>query len=424
MSDSLGTRHFPNFLDAYLEWCSNVNGPSNFVKFGGLFAISAALERKTWIRFKNGMHCHPNCYFIIVGPPGIRKSSSTKKAVSLIKSVEGLVSIPESVTAAALIKTMEEVNRWKSVEIGNRLYPNTSCFWYVSELIIGVNQAENSGNIVEILTDLYECGPDGWSEQNNCWSKRTLSGGEIRLFNPCLNLLACSTPEWLVRGIGRENIDSGFASRCLYIYSNQLPADEVGWAETGDYSNIKADATFFKLSRDLAVISRIVGEYIPDTSYKKAFDLWQKSNNEFMRDNPKHKFIGYYNRKPWHIMKLSQIVRAAESNELTLTARHFLQAKAIVEAEEQGMQLSFRNLGKTNDYENLEVIWGVMKKLRIFTRRQLQVETVHLMSRKALSTHLETMIDLGKVRLCLKEGNKTITYEVCDFSDLRRKGEH
>src|ERR1700686_5250171 len=81
-------RHFENFLTAYMEYCSNVSAPKQYMYWSALSVVSAAIERKLWCT-TGKLFWFPNIYTCIVGEKSTRKSSGCAIAVNLYRELPG-----------------------------------------------------------------------------------------------------------------------------------------------------------------------------------------------------------------------------------------------------------------------------------------------------------------------------------------------
>ena len=189
-------RNYPDFIKSFLHFSSSVPAPGKFLKWAALSIVAGALERKVWIR-NAGYLLHPNLYIMLVGDPGIsRKSTSSQTAMKILRKVPDMYFLSTQVTSASMILAMRESGLNRYVKLNGLSYYNSSSFLYSSEAAVTLKEIQ--GSIIELLTDFYDCQPNGWNTgEETPWEKRTKSDGPIRIFNPCLNMLACSTPNYL-----------------------------------------------------------------------------------------------------------------------------------------------------------------------------------------------------------------------------------
>jgi len=270
---------------------------------------------------------------MLVGPAGlVKKSTSSKKAFEILSACEDFRFMSTQFTSAALVNQLEAAGQGRFVEMDSEKFINSSVYIYASEAINTIKEKE--GAIIHMLTDLYDCGSDGWSNDIAGWSKETISNGRINIFNPCLNFLGCSVPEWLVKGIGKDDLKSGFASRTLFIVHEAAPERSFDWDEDiEDLSHMRP-----KLIEDLQIISHLKGEYATTKGFRQRFNKFDKDMRKFLVNNPADCLYGYFARKTWHLLKLCQILTASKSNDMIIKEGTLDDAEATLEEGEKNMK--------------------------------------------------------------------------------------
>ena len=394
-----------------MDYTQYVEAPESFLRWSALSVIAGALERKVWINFKGQMDCYPNMYVIIVGPPGlVKKSTSSKKAFELLAPIEHLSFLATQFTDAALILQLNRAGGRKVI-INNTEYNNSSVYIYASEAINTLKpQYGGEGNgLIRLLTDFYDCGKSRWSNDVG-WSKETKGDGRVNIFNPCVNLLGCSVPDWLVQSIGKEDLKSGFASRCLFVVHNEVPKRSFKWNfGTPDMTSMES-----KLTEDLIHISHLTGEYSVSEDFKVSWDVFDKHHKQYLLDNSSDKMYGYLARKPWHILKLSQIVKASRSDEMLLTEDDWDIAIKLLKDIEKPMYAAFGSTEVSRETHELFEIWEVLRKQeKALNFRQILVRFINK-DTKTIQICLMKLIELGKLRL----NPGFMTYEVIDRSAI------
>src|SRR5690606_11504383 len=125
------SRHFDNFLDAYLEYANDDFVPEKFNLWSGLSAIAGALERKVWLPWGDTFSYYPNIFVLLVALPGVGKSTALNKAIGLLQEMNlkdnRLKLIPSQVTEAKFIEMMGFSNPF---HIGTQIYNQSSGFYW------------------------------------------------------------------------------------------------------------------------------------------------------------------------------------------------------------------------------------------------------------------------------------------------------
>ena len=349
-------RNYPDFIKAFMEYTSYVEAPSKFLRWSAISTIAGALERKVWINFKDQIFCYPNHYICLIGAPGLaKKSSSSRQALGLLQEVEGVNFCGTQMTTAGLIDELRRVGSSKRFEYQGDAYAHSAVFIYSSEAAVTL-KGDMQNMLIQNLTDLYDGGPEGWN-LNAAWIKR-LKNEETKIFNPCINLLACSTPVWLVDSIGKENLDSGFASRILFVVQKGRPERSFGWKKTPSMKDMSP-----KLVEDLIEMHHLQGEYKTSPCFREKFDELDEKNKLFIEKNAGHLMIGYYARKLWHTLKLAQVLQAAKSDEMILTGERLEEAVTMIEELESDMEGAFANVNMSDAGKLIVQVWNFILSL-------------------------------------------------------------
>lgn len=388
-------RHFNDWLGAYLEYTNNTQAPEQFLRWGGISVLAAALERKTWVQYNQSI-IYPNLYVMFVGPSGIsRKSSSAAYAVDLIKRVPGIAFAPEQATPAAFVTAMVEAGGRKTVSFNRIQYQNSSVYAFSSEAVMLLKESK-SGSMVEMLTDLFDCNPGGW-HYDVAWEKRTVGRGSNRVFNPCVNLLACSTTDWLSRIIKPSDISGGFFSRVVFVVQ-RYAVEEAPTEWVDDTTNDKRILSMrTKLIEDLTYINSLKGQFIPDSDTRELHTQFMRENHNFIQANQGHKYISYYARKPFLVLKMCQSISAARSDALIIKPSDWHVAKKLVEEQEEGMDSIFITLKQAVVEMNMDKVWHFIKNKEYFTMLELQQNFGTVFTRDTMLQILRRLSDSGKI---------------------------
>src|SRR3954469_23194853 len=84
------TRHFPDFLTAYVEsFAPRSEAPERFHYWCAVHTIAGALRRRVYID-EGTFRWYPNFYIILIGPPGtVKKSTTINVGARLIREMPG-----------------------------------------------------------------------------------------------------------------------------------------------------------------------------------------------------------------------------------------------------------------------------------------------------------------------------------------------
>lgn len=401
-----------------MDYSKNVGAPDKFLMWSAISGIAAAMERKTWVHYNGVQVIYPNLYVMLIADSGIaKKSTATRPIMEIIGELDGIAKMSTQMSGASLVQQLSLAGESKVFNFGGKSYKNSSLFAFSSEAKVTIGGKSGLEGVQELLTDLYDCGRTNiWSEKNS-WDKQTLGGGKIEIFNPCLNFLACSTPSWLNDCIGRSGIEGGFASRVLFVNQKER-VDTQGWLDEADIPE-KTDEVRKLLVEDLKAINALQGAYKTLVGWKETYNKLQRETDERLDMGGEMK--AYYSRKMWHLLKISQILAADQSDTLILTPDHLLYANEILESIEGDMYSAFSMQGENKQLTSLHFCWEVMRKKGKWAKNGLHAATYRNATMAQLEDHLKTLTAMGKIKMVLTAG--PLSYEVVDNLPLGRTSE-
>jgi hypothetical protein len=411
------SRNYPSFIEAFLDYNKNLGVSQKFLLWSAISGIAGCLERRTWIVYNGTQVIFPNLFVMLIADSGIANKSTAGRAImELLYEVDGLNFMSTQMSGASLIKQMSDAGNRKTFEYEGVVYKNSSIFSYSSEAKVTIGDAKGLGGVQELLTDFYDCGdPNIWSVKKG-WNKETLSGGDITIFNPCLNLLYCSTPTWLMEAIGKNGIAGGFASRVLFISEKERFRGNLGWLDEEEVGTKNSPEERNKLIADLNSIASMAGRFKTTKGFKEAYNEILEKRNAKIDENPKGEMASYYSRKMWHCLKLSQVLAADQSDELIITPEHLMAACRLLETIESDMYAPFSTTGENKNLMSFSLVWEVMRKKPQWTKQDLVRYTYKHATSAQLDEHLKTLVTMKKIKFIPAEGQ--IVYAVLDNSAL------
>ncbi len=327
-------RHHPNFIQAFTGHYSDNFVPSKFFLWTAVSLVAAVLERKVWTTRKKGLHFYPNMYIFLVSRPGIGKSSAMKPASKLIQKMNESFGtyvrmLPDKVTEPKLFDLLgeQEYFQYKNTQIAH-----TSAYFFASE---GSTCFDDPyGGFTQTMTALYDC---------NDMSKATVSRkNEVKVVNPCVNILSGLTFVALAKILHEEGIMGGFASRVTYVIQDEVMHRESVW-EDGDSEIKNADVeSYMNLVQDLHSIHKMVGPFTPTPEYRALYNDWFPKYDLSLQVETNPKLQSLKVRRATAMMKLPMILSAAESSSRVLEARHWHMAITMMNAVEDKLPTMLR----------------------------------------------------------------------------------
>lgn len=326
------------FLRTFLDLVELTESPRIFYIWSALTGVSACLQRQAYLPFGPST-IYPNLFVLLVGPPGVRKSTAiniTKMCLSsvtqlkfapddthgqrqgLIREMAGLGLYDDEKDAIELalknansVDIMEDLNH-----INMDVDPVNKETMFIAASEFATIMGQNSLDMVTFLTKMY----DGE------YYKYSLKNSEIVLENPLINILAGSTPQNLSDILPKSAVGQGFTSRIVFVFGNYKHC-LIPWPEDLNVNLQKQIEHTYK--------------YIAD-SIHGAFDLTAEAKTflgkEYSRpanlNDPR--FIHYCERRFTHLLKLC-ISLAAARRAKTITIEDAKDALLILKETELGM---------------------------------------------------------------------------------------
>jgi Protein of unknown function (DUF3987) len=330
-------RRHSDWLKAFVDYASFGEAPLSMYFWTGVSTLAGALRRRVWID-QAYFQWIPNFYVIFVAPPGIvAKSTTASVGMNLLRAVPGVKFGPDVVTWQALAQSF--AGALEFVEMPDGLQHGMSALMIESsELGTFLNPQDKE--MVDFLVTL-------WDGKKGAVKKVTKTQGQDLIENPCINIIACTTPAWIEGNFPEYMVGGGFTSRCIFVYAG----------EKRQYVPYPALA----VPKDFAIMQQsLIDDLVEIATLKGPFVLLPETiewGNQWYRDHyanrPAHldndRFGGYIARKQTHIHKLAMVVSAARKSTLEINVDDLQTANAIITSLEGDMPRVFDRIGMTDE---------------------------------------------------------------------------
>lgn len=157
---------------------------------------------------------YPNLYLILVGPAGFRKTGALDIARDLLRT--SLPDIPFSAEAQTKESIIQEMSKGTD-EIpysDPKLGTIESSPYIIAVTELSQFLGPQPFHMVDFLTTIYD-------RTGKYYDYKTRSRGEERINGPYLNLMGCTVPDYIQRGIKSDTLAGGFARRAIFIYEDE-----------------------------------------------------------------------------------------------------------------------------------------------------------------------------------------------------------
>uniref|UniRef100_A0A6M3IJ38 Putative primase n=1 Tax=viral metagenome TaxID=1070528 RepID=A0A6M3IJ38_9ZZZZ len=260
---------------------------------------------------------YPNMYIIIVGPTGITKTTAADIGIDILEQIPDIEMYKEKINSWTLLKHFGDL----SVAFGHSM-----CTLYAPELKNFLSDL-NKTDMVTLLTSFYGC--------PNTPNYHTIKHGNYQLKNVCVNLLGCSTPEWLTTGTTVDEIHGGFTGRIVYVYEDETDRS-IPFPE--DFHNHPIKQFRADLLHDLEEIRKLKGKMTITPQAKAEYIVWYEQRKLECRDE---RLAAYFSRKRDLVFKLAMILSAAKDDSLVIDESTLRMSWQMLEQVEEKMAKAF-----------------------------------------------------------------------------------
>lgn len=387
------SRHYPNWLEAFLDYSKFGEAPKRMYTWSGLAALAGALRRKVWID-QIYFRWYANMYVVLVAPPGIvSKSTTASVAMNLLRQVPGVNFGPDVCTWPALITSFATNLEW--FDIGPDRLSMSALTLESSEFGNLLNPQDRE--MIDLLVAL-------WDGKTGKFEKKTKHSGNDSVENPWINLIACTTPSWIAGNFPEYLIGGGFTSRCVFVYADKKD-NFVAYPALKAHDHIYEQREM--LIDDLTHISiNMAGEYkLSKKAIEWGEEWYEKHYTQRSVNMASDVFGGYNARKQTHIHKVAMLLAASESDELIIEADHLALADVLLTDLEPDLHMVFDKIGKSPVAVNAERLVSIVR-----THGSIKLVDAYKMLHSVFPSHKEFE---DVMRGCLKAGYFKI-YEAPD----------
>jgi len=286
-----------NFLQDYLLYNSGNECPLNYHRWCGIFLLNATLGKRVYCT--QGIddayyEIHPNLYIGLVGRQGSRKSTAKDIARDLF-----LEANPDSPIAASVQSCQDIVKRMSTDEVERAFTNEEGILVSYKPYTLFVNELKNFLSInptqmLDFLTDIYD---------RKHFDSSTIKHGLQQIENPCLNLLACETPKWIIEKLRSNIITGGFSRRIIYVYEIER-SQRIAFPNVTQEMKDARKRCIAHLQKLKSVAGKIKWTPEARTFYRNWYENLKSPDDEVME--------GYYESKHIQLLKVAIAVVCAE----------------------------------------------------------------------------------------------------------------
>lgn len=263
---------------------------------------------------------YPNLYTCLVGKQGNRKSTAKDIARDVVAEV-----FPDLLMSASVM-SREAICQLLGKDDAMRTFmDHTGALCEHRPFAMFINELKNFISIdpqrmVDFLTDIYD---------RKIFDVGTKNQGSDFIQNPCLNLLACETPEWITARMKDKVISGGFSRRMIYIYETservRIPFPTI---PPGGHEAWK------RVKDTLVRLQTYSGPFTWTEEAREWYDSWYRG----LRGPSVPILNAFYESKHIQMLKVAMSLGLADTGERILTREGLELATATIDTIEPGIQ--------------------------------------------------------------------------------------
>lgn len=284
---------------------------------------------------------------MLVGPQGNGKTTSCDFAKKFFTEA-----YPELPLGASTQSAEDIVKTMCSEDFARAFKTPSGEITLVSPYAFFMNEFKNfvaysPSRMLAFLTDIYD---------RDKFDSSTIKRGSEIIQNPCLTILACENPDWLIRNLRADVVSGGFSRRVIYVY-------EIDRAEPKPIISVTPSAIAAKdrVLQRLRDIKDLWGQFQWHESGKKFYIPWYTHKQHNIPDNPL--MGGYIGTKHIQLFKVAMLLDFVSDKPMLLLTDDILQrALVFLDALEENMPKLSLSAGRNELAVSMQKILEVIKE--------------------------------------------------------------
>lgn len=317
------------YLKDFMLWNQGSEVPETYYFWSGISSLAAIVNGQVWInmgRYK----IFPNMYIVLLGPPANGKTSAMRRAEKVVRLIGDIELSAQAETAEGLVRHLRD-KCIKSVELpGEGVVSYAPISLFLSELSNFFGR--DAPGMIDLLTGIWDCGGD-------VFHRRTKGQGEDEIPRPNLNLLGCTTQDWITTYLKTDIIGGGFTRRVNFV--NEAMTDDnirVAWPED-TWEQTEALGRCVKYGQALRSLR---GEMKYGPGAREFYENWYNT-----RHIPREFDIrGYHKSKPTLLLKIATLVALSKEPKLEVNTNDLEVGLALLDKTEPNLSRVFQGIGR------------------------------------------------------------------------------
>ena len=360
-----------NWIYKYLEYTEGQESPTKFHVWSAVSAIASTLARNAWM-YRGYYAVYPNQYIILVAESAMcRKSTAANIAIKdILTQARATNLLRQKMTAEFLC-----------VELAKKEKLNNAVTIYAPELAVFLGASAFQSGLIPLLTDLYDCPADA--------DYKTKGSGEYLMKNVCINIMGCTTLDWMSNNMPGDTIEGGFTGRVIFVVAED-PRNRVAWPTvTKEQLDQRQDLIYFIMN-----LAKKTGEFKPTDKARRVYEDWYNNLGE----PADIRLRGYQGRKGDHVLKLVMSIAAADDSFGIIDDSHIKTSLAIFQTIEKLMPLAFRGAAFSKNSKDVDRVLRQLEKLGgKASHSVLLKKNAHYINAEEFKKVMDTLKETGDV---------------------------
>jgi hypothetical protein len=314
------------WLGRYIDYTMGVEPPTAYHFATGLTVLGAALHRQVYFdqRF---FKIYPAVQSFLVGPSGkTRKSTAGNIGIALAEECGRVKRLPDMATPEALLRELAGMSNKDG---------SASALMYSSELSTFLNKKDYNQDLVQVLTDLFDC--------RDSIVRSTISHSRQEIRNVAVSAILCSNEVWLASSVHESAFGGGMLGRTLVWHA-------LGTDRYFPFPEEQPEALYKRLVGELGLTRYYHGAAEIEPAAKRWFTEKYRYTKENWPDD--ERLSPFWERYPIHLLRVGMLLNISDTLEtdkrnVVITDQNLIQADAILTWIYQYLPRVYKYLGNT-----------------------------------------------------------------------------
>jgi len=354
-----------NFVRLYVRAQGESEIPTPFHIWSCISLIAACVANRVWVELIRDQPIYPHLFTYLIAPSGIGKNIAITAVEKLIlhdKQLRGFINhYRGKITGPALYDLLgkEVFNEEEAIYTP----PNANVWFVTPELRNSMGQPDMAQSLILTMTEL-------WSACGTTFKDRTRTNDQIEVDNPCINWLAGTTKEWLMKAVKPEDIRGGFFARCIPVFYSGLYPEKPVYRPKYPKDRHKIWEGLVKRVYNLIHLN---GPVKIASDADSRIEQWYMNEEKPMEDG----LAPYHNRRREMIMKLAMLFALADNEKMRIEWKHFDLARQHYGVLQRDVLELMELASQTPETSDTKVVGNVIKRAGEICRSDITKKVFH-----------------------------------------------